>query len=378
MSLLNQMLQDLDARRAAQGVGNPLPNAVRPLPKPQASRLPMVLGMLVLTFLAGGSAFLYWEIRQETAPSALSGAPPLAPAPAVLTTASPPPLAQLAVEPLKSLQAEPALPAGWAAMDGGPRTSTDSVGSLPQPQSEAKPAAASSVVENGFTGDRSKLAAIEQPLTAPPWPSPQRENRSSRIPIIERSDALGSSTDRPETEYRKAIASLNQGAVAEALEGLRNALRQDGSHVASRQVLVRLLLEARRLDEAVQVLQEGLLGQPEQIGWAMTLARLQLDRGDLSGAWKTLDHSLPAAGNNADYQGFTAHLLQRLGRNEEAAEHYQAATRVAPGDGRWWLGLGLAWEADGRSTEARDALHMAKAAGTLSAELTAWVEQKLR
>ncbi|NMQ04047.1 tetratricopeptide repeat protein [Candidatus Accumulibacter phosphatis] len=375
MSLLNQMLQDLDARRAAQGVGNPLPNAVRPLPKPQASRLPMVLGMLVLTFLAGGSAFLYWEIRQETAHSALSGVPPLALAPAVLTAASPPPLAQLAAEPLKSLPAEAALPAGLAAMDGGPRMSADSVGSLPQPQSEVKPATASSVVENRFAGDRSKLAAIEQPLTAPP---PQGENRSARMPLIERSDALGSSADRPETEYRKAIASLNQGAVAEALEGLRNALRQDGSHVASRQVLVRLLLEARRLDEAVQVLQEGLLGQPEQIGWAMTLARLQLDRGDLSGAWKTLDHSLPAAGNNADYQGFTAHLLQRLGRNKEAAEHYQAATRVAPGDGRWWLGLGLAWEADGRSSEARDALHMAKAAGTLSAELTAWVEQKLR
>ena len=46
MSLLNQMLQVLDARRAAQGVDGTLPNAVRPLPKPQASRLPLLLGML--------------------------------------------------------------------------------------------------------------------------------------------------------------------------------------------------------------------------------------------------------------------------------------------------------------------------------------------
>lgn len=375
MSLLNQMLQDLDARRAAQG--GTLPNAVRPLPKRQAARLPLLLGMLLLAFLAGGFAFHYWETRQA-APSPSSGVPPFAPAPAAVTAASPPPLVPLVAEPPKGAEAGPAVPTGSAAMAGSPQRSTDSSGLLSMQQSEAKPPAASVVPESEFAADRSKGAAIEQALPALPWLASQGATRSARIPIIEKTDTFVSSPDHPETEYRKAVTLLNQGALAEAMEGLHKVLRLDGSHSASRQVLVRLLLEARRPDEAVQVLQEGLLGQPEQVGWAMTLARLQIDRGDLAGAWQTLHHSLPAAENNADYHGVTAHVLQRLGRHKEAAEHYRVATRVAPGDGRWWLGLALALEVEGRSAEARDALHMAKAAGTLSAELTGWVDQKLR
>ena len=76
----------------------------------------------------------------------------------------------------------------------------------------------------------------------------------------------------------------------------------------SRQLLVTLLLQAKRPDEAVQELQDGLHLQPAQLNWAMSLARLQVSRGDLNGAWKTLEFSMPAAGSNADYQGFSGHL----------------------------------------------------------------------
>jgi MSHA biogenesis protein MshN len=149
-------------------------------------------------------------------------------------------------------------------------------------------------------------------------------------------------------------------------------------HVGARQLLVRLLLEAKRNEDAAQVLQDGLQGQPAQLGWAMTLARLQVDRGDLAGAWQTLDFSLPAAGHNADYQGFAAHVLQRLGRPREAVVHYLNAARLAPGDGRWWLGLGLALEAEGQTGEAREAFLRAKQSGNLSSALSALVEQRLR
>ena len=196
--------------------------------------------------------------------------------------------------------------------------------------------------------------------------------------LIEKSAASGSPHERAEGEYRKAIGVLNAGRLTEAVDGLRAALRQEGAHTASRQLLFKLLVESKRLDEAADLLQEGLQSQPAQITWAMSLGRLQVDRGDLPGAWQTLQRSLPSAAHSADYQGFLAHVLQRLGRSKEAAEFYQSATRLAPGEGRWWLGLGLALESDGRSAEARDALLRAKASGTLSAELSALVEQKLR
>ena len=165
---------------------------------------------------------------------------------------------------------------------------------------------------------------------------------------------------------------------ARGTEGLRAALRLDAFQVAARQLLVKLLLEAKNQDEAIQVLREGLGGQPAQIGWAMSLARLQVDRGELDGAWHTLEHSLPAAGNSPDYLGFSANVLQRLGRHDDAAGQYRKAAQLAPADGRWWLGLGWCLDAQGNAAESREAFQRARQAGNLSPELLALIDQKLR
>jgi tetratricopeptide (TPR) repeat protein len=311
----------------------------------------------------------------------------------------PPPLALSSPEPEKIVQAEPttAAPALSSATTlqelGGSLRMAEFIKppaeKLAGAQADTVSAASGKpVVAHGKNDDeRSQVQASETRIPVANNPIAQGAGKSARIsrdgivatnPTIERTDASGSPRERAETEYRKAIAAVNQGRIAEAVDGLRNALRQDPLHIASRQLLVRLLLEAKRLDEAAQVLQDGLQGQPAQIGWAMSLARLQVDRKDLTGAWQTLNYSLPAAGSNADYQGFTAHVLQRLGRHKEAAEHYQAATRLSPGDGRWWLGLGLALEEEGRVSEAREAFLRARQSGNLGAELSALIEQKLR
>lgn len=382
MSLINQVLQDLDARRAAHGVGSTLPNDVRPLPKSQRTQLPMILAIVVLLVLAGGLAAYHWEMRQDAAQLATPGIPAAVATTEVTTVspAAPAPLARAQQEPLQSPPPAAAnVPdSGDRLRHGDPVTQPTEQQKGAQPASDAAVGEKSAATDHRFADDRGKGVVAEQPLPAAAGLAPQGAGKSTTTPVIERTEASGSPRERAESDYRKALAKLEQGRIAEAMEGLRHALWQDPLHGPSRQVLVRLLLDAKRPDEAALVLQEGLPGQPGQIGWAMTLARLQVDRGDLAGAAQTLDHTLPAAAGNADYQGFMAHVLQRLGRNSEAAEHYQAATRLAPGDGRWWLGLGLVLEADGRSAEARAALLRAKSAANLSAELAALVEQKLR
>ena len=198
------------------------------------------------------------------------------------------------------------------------------------------------------------------------------------MPAIERTEVLGSGAERAESAYRKAIAAVNEGRIGEATDALRAALKADARHVASRQLLVKLLLEGRQSDDAMAVLDAGLQQQPEQVAWAMSLARLQVDHGDLNAAWLTLERSAPAASASADYQGFAGHVLMRLGRNRDAISRYQLATRLVPNDGRWWLGLGLSQEADGKASEARDAFLQARQCGNLSRELLGLIEQKLR
>ena len=370
MSLINQMLQDLDARKAAHGAGSGLPNDVRPLPKPQGSPWPFLLAVFVLLLLVGAFAAYFWAIRvkietpvQPVAPIAIAPSVPQLPVVETEKVVTP------ETPPAEQVRAESEL----QALDGSLRMAD--VIKLPVEKKAGKKPAEERIDTPVRPMVQSPVKALSAEGNAA---VPTADHSPKQPPTIEKTDALGSPRDRAETEYRKAIAAVNQGRIDEALTGLRNALRQDGFHQASRQLLVKLLLEAKRSDEAVQALQDGIQSQPAQIGWAMSLARLQMDRGDLTGAWQTLNYSQPAAGNNADYQGFSGHVLQRLGRHKEAIERYLAAARLSPNDGRWWLGLGLSLEAEGRSDEAKEAFQRAKQSGNLSAELMALIEQKLK
>ena len=377
MSLINQVLRDLDARQAAAGGLRPLPSEVRPLPPAKPPRRPLLLAGAAALVLALGAAVHLYSGRDLPPPAArvpppateVAATPPLPPAATVATASgdtavgaqdtafAPVPIHVDSVQPVDKLGSEKRgkTPAGDGEKKAKPEAKVET-----RAEATSRPA---------------KVADSSAGESSEPPSSPAA--KSAKAPI-ERSDASGSPAERAESSYRKAIAALNQGRISEAEEQLRGVLREEALHRPARQLLAKVLIEARRIDEAIVVLQDGLQGQPAQIGWAMTLARLQVDRGDLAGAWKTLDDSLPAAGRSADYQGFAAHVLQRLGRQRDAIARYQAAARLAPGDGRWWLGLGLAHESEGNNAEAHDAFLHARQSGNLSPELAALVEQKLR
>ncbi len=189
-----------------------------------------------------------------------------------------------------------------------------------------------------------------------------------------------------ENEYRKAVGLLQQGRMARAMEILAQALQLDGSHAAARQTLVGLLVETKRFDEAEQRLQEGLKVDAgidaNRPGLTMMLARLQVERGDAHAGLETLQRGLPDvqenAAEHADYQAFLAALLQREGQHGEAIGHYLQALRKTPQAGKWLLGIGISLQAENRMQDAQDAFARAKASNTLSPELLAFVEQRLK
>ena len=181
---------------------------------------------------------------------------------------------------------------------------------------------------------------------------------------------------RAENAYRRALGVLEDGRVTEAIATLQSALAIDPRHEPSRQTLVGLLIEAGRPDEAMRQLQAALVLDPRQPSLAMLLARLQLERG--GPAIDTLLRTLPHAAGNGEYHAFLAGVLQREGRSREAAENYQAALKRAPANGVWWMGLGIALQAEKRDADAAAAFTQAQASGMLTPELQAFVERRLR
>jgi MSHA biogenesis protein MshN len=216
--------------------------------------------------------------------------------------------------------------------------------------------------------------ASSPPKSVAGLPSPKAQGPAS----IDKQMHPSTPAERGESEFRKASGLLNQGRVAEAVDTYKSAVQQDPGHAAARQALVGLLLESRRIDEAQQFLQEGLSLSPDRSAYAILLARIQVERGDLQGAHDLLSRHAGNAANNADYHAFDAAVLQRLGRHKEAVAAYQEALTLAPRAGVWWMGLGISLQADTRGAEALDAFRRAKAAGGLSPDLISFVDQRMK
>jgi MSHA biogenesis protein MshN len=181
-----------------------------------------------------------------------------------------------------------------------------------------------------------------------------------------------------EAEFRRAMALVNQGRMAEGVEGLRTALSLDPAYDTARQTLVALLLESKRTDEAASLLQQALALNPANTGNAMLLARIQVENGDPQRALALLQKYEAAGQSNAEYHAFVAALYQRLGRHAEAVDQYQGALRLTAGVGAWWVGLGISQEALEHRRDAVDAFSRAKATGNLNGDLLVYVDRRLK
>jgi len=358
MSLINDMLRNIEAKRPDDPARQNLQREIRSLPAAPAGIGRWLMPLLLIVVPALAAAVLHANGHLLPLLGMGAEATVVAP-PAPVVVPSPPSLpapALTAAEDKLVPESDLRLAPNLAVL---PLPAAPILG-VPDPVVPAAP------------------PAVAKPET-PPAPAPQPAPSAPAGPVkIEKSIVLATARDRADAEYRRAENALAAGRTAEGVEGLRAALKQDPTYVPVRQLLLRQLLEMRKIEEAMTVLQEGLDHQPAQTGWAMSLARLQLEQHDLAAADRTLARSQVYAEASADYAGFQGHLKSRQSANRAAVTHYQRATRLAPNEGRWWLGLGLAQEADGRIAEAKESMRRAIATGTLSVELSAVAEQHLR
>jgi len=349
MSLINKMLKDLDARTGQPGAA-PLPADVRPVTAPER-RGPVLRAALVGgALLAVGAGVVGWKTMQA--------APTPTPSPAVLAAAPVPARTALVVDmpaaaPVQVVDVAPAV----LALE--PEAAPE-----PAPEPEPQPAPA-------------PVAKRVRPVAPAPTakPAPRTVSVAKKAPAVPAAGRTDTPSQRAENAYRRALGVLEDGRVTEAIATLQAGLQIDPRHEAARQTLVGLLIEAGRPDDAMRQLQAALAIDARQPALAMLLARLQLERG--GPAIDTLTRTLPYAAGNGEYHAFLAGVLQREGRVHEAADHYQAALKRSPGNGVWWMGLGIALQADKRDAESRAAFTQAQTSGTLSPELQAFVERRL-
>ena len=182
---------------------------------------------------------------------------------------------------------------------------------------------------------------------------------------------------RAEGEFKQATIYQQQGRNSEAILSLEQALKLDSNHAPARQLMISLLLEGKRYEDAIRELRAGLAIDAHQINFAMILARLMVERAKVNEAVEILQKAAPFAQDRPDYLAFLAALQQKLGRHKEAVQTYRLALNKHAQNAVWWMGLGISLQADGANAEALEAYRQAKTQPGLGADLLAFVDQRI-
>ena len=391
MSVINQMLQDLERRRASGEERNRIPDHVRALPggasDAGALSLPLVTGAVIVLLAALGGG-LWWynglpglakpsifpdseeAVQRNAASMTRQMTLDLAQAPKAMASPGD------ATAPT-GISAESIIinePPRWASPRGEPPVTARAAPS-PEPVREVKP---EPVREPAPQPAASASAVAVTPAAKPIVKSVAATAIATPSTGIDKRLREQTPRQRAEAEYSRGATALQQGRMSEARSAFEAALQIDPAYHAARQALAGVLIDTRLPADAMLVLQEGLQLAPAQFGLAMMAARLHVERGELDIAVQTLARSAEYAGNSADFSGFYAGLLQRQKKHAEAVDFFDRALRLRPNSGVWLLGMGMSLEALGRNAEAQEAFRRAKSSGNLTPELQSYADQRLR
>lgn len=366
MSLINQVLRDLDQRQGSAG-----PAAVKAAPRPalpparqRLARWGLGLLATATAVVAGGWAqgSIAWPPRATTAATTVV-APAPATVPAVMPVAAPAPAsaaAAFAATPASAVARAPAL-----ATPPTPAPASASGGAAaPESTPRALPATQTAVVAT-------RMPASLESATAP-HPIPKAEAR------IDLRAAARTPQERAEAHYQRGVTAHQAGQIGESATAFMAALREDPGFAAARQAQAGLLASQARTEEAMTLLQDGLAVTPQHPGLSLMLARLQADHHQVDAALATLQAASTQAAQSAEYQGVHAAVLQRAGRHTDAVEKFSQALRLAPAHSVWWMGLGLSLAAGGQADAAREAFLRAKSTGGLPPEASLYVDARLK
>lgn len=343
MSLINDMLRDLDARRgrpdgpdalALQGMGLVSAPTTAALP---LMRITTAVATAAVLAIAGVTAWHYRAVPQPVETEAALNTLPVVQA-----------------DHPRSGQSLPEVPAVTAS-PAIPQAEPEAVTPPPHPVRMDEP-------------EQTAVTAA-QPMTEAPAPEAKPE------PVIRRTLRQPTPLERAETAYREAIAALPL-RTDRAMSSLQQALSLAPEHLQARLTLAGLHIREQREDLALDLLAAGFALAPHAVEQARLYGHLLLQTGRDREARTVLETAAPNAGNDAPYQALLGTLYQRLDAPARAAEAYGRALAIDSRQGAWWLGLGMALEQLQRSDAAREAYGNALAR-PLAGSVKTYIEQRL-
>ncbi len=164
-----------------------------------------------------------------------------------------------------------------------------------------------------------------------------------------------------------------------AVRSLQDALELYPGHLPAREMLVKIFEKGGKNGEAMYLLAEGLEIAPDYIVFKKSYARLLSAQGDYDAATKVmLNGGLPAVDEDPEAHVILASLYQRLDESFLAAQTYRNLLVAWPQTGAFWVGLGGALEGQKLQKEAVECYQRALKTENLRKDLLAYAQKRLR
>jgi MSHA biogenesis protein MshN len=402
MSLLNQVLQDLDERMPSDDRQPIRLSVAQPVKHPAdavggdsgSERVRLLLGLLVIAAFVA-AVWVFYPADERPGSHRVVDLP--LPAPSVAASAT---LARetpaVPVAPNDSAdghtQHEPGAPSSVpvSAMEKPSPEAAASAQELSVSQ-PAGPAPAPVPDEKAYAEAGAAFGHADEPQ---PARSPQKSQvdylplRNTQLPTFETSapkpDAKRSTTDaRVKTAKSPAPQSLEEirreielGELSFAEYLLQQRLRGAPADREARELLIGLMLRGERYDAAMQQLEKGLDHDPGNIKLSLIKARILAQSGQDEAAIRILESSPPSRTGRVERLQMLGALYQKQSRYEQARDNYRALLNLQPSAGPAWVGLALSLDGLG-DPAAHEAYARALRLGGLPAAAEAYARQRI-
>ena len=397
MSLLNQVLQDLDDR-APLGEGQPIRLSVAPAVErivdtekdgDRSDRLRLLIGLAVVAAFAAA----VWAFYPAGRISVEKRVPD-------------PPLAMPAVPAAQRVAPEnpvvPVTPEDSADHDAGQETqaslpphsspvekemSRETAGaSVPRPAAAAPVPMQTVLLE--AAPQRGEPDKVLPASTAEPAPTDYLPLRNTGLPLVD--------TPRPRTNSGKLAtgvkvktASLPEpqslqeirheidlGELSYAEYLLQQRLREVSGDRQARELLIGLMLRGERYATALQQLDQGLSRDPGHIKFVLIKARLLAQSGETAKAIQILESAPSSQTGRPERLQMLGALYQQQSRYQAAEKTYRTLLDLTPSAGPAWVGLAISLDGMG-DPAAREAYARALRLGGLPATADAYARQRV-
>lgn len=428
MSLINQMLRDLESRRTPPTPAGTVLGGSTATRTARTLRPTTLVLLLLVVLLALGLGYTLWQQRvgpmvpQSTTPDAVSAVPLPATSPAgeSVTTTLPRPATTVITprlpEQVKAMQTQRAnatasiahltsitpqvIDGSWQARsltlrgealganlnivvswDGKEKLlNADSVEWVDRTTARIKLVTGNSdalwqvalVHPDGSRSEALSFEVIASPSVQQAATGTSGEGRMEKV------IRPPSPQQQADQLYQQGYQALQQRNADTTDTLWQQALRIEPDHSKSREGLIALYLSQGRKVEASKLLVDGIARNPENGNFALLHARLLAEQGNTALALATLEQAMGSAEQQPQLFALAAALYQQQRDYSRSITAYQRALQLQPQQSTWWMGIGISLEGAGKTAEAKSAYSEALQRGMLSKESQAYVQQRLQ